>query len=221
MDAKREIHCTDFFEWEKTTNILPGSSFVTSLPDISEFNLDLENWKKWFISTAQLILKKTPKDGVTIFFQTDIKKEGRWIDKAFLIQRAAFELEIDQLFHKIVCRVPPGIATKGKPAYSHLLCFSKDITLDPGKSTADVLSETGSKTWERGMGVNVSLSIGKFLKQQILCETVINPFCGEGSMLAAANYFDMNAIGIERSPKRAEKAQMLVIKNNEFIQVQE
>ena len=221
MDAKREIHCADFFEWERRSSVLPQSSFVTSLPDISEFNLSLDEWKKWFISTAQIILKKTPDDGVAIFFQTDIKKEGRWIDKAFLIQLAANEIGYHQLFHKIVCRVPPGIATKGKPAYSHLLCFSKNKVLDPGKSTPDVLTDTGEKTWERGMGMNVSLSIAKFLKNQIECNTVINPFCGEGSMLASANYYDMNAIGIERSPKRAEKAQTLSIVNNEFIQVEE
>ena len=51
----------------------------------------------------------------------------------------------------------------------------------------------------------------KFIAEQTTTRTMINPFCGEGSMLAAANIFGLEAIGIERSPKRADKARSLQI----------
>lgn|GEM_PF-6010225 len=54
-----------------------------------------------------------------------------------------------------------------------------------------------------------SLLVAKFIAQQIKSRTIINPFCGHGSMLAAANAVGCDAIGIEKSPKRAKKAGFL------------
>jgi hypothetical protein len=166
-------------------------------------------WKTWFTQTAELILSKTHDQGVTLFFQSDIKIEGEWIDKAYLCQKAAENLGHAQIFHKIFCRVPPDVATKGRPSYSHLLCFAKKFRMDVGRSTPDVVSKLGEKTWARGMGAEVSLSIAKFISKEVKSQTVVNPFCGEGSMLAAANVYGLKAIGIERSTKRAEKALLL------------
>jgi hypothetical protein len=214
--SSRQVLCTDAIEWLKGHSPESQTSLVASLPDISEFNLSLNDWKNWFIDTAKLVLAATPVNGVTLFYQTDIKIDGRWIDKAYLIQKAAEAIQSHLLFHKILCRVPPGFETKGRPAYSHLLCFSRELSLDVGKNNADVIPDLGDKTWERGMGLNASLMIAKFIKTQTETQTVINPFCGEGSMLAAANLHGLNAIGIERSPKRAKRAEMLQIVDQKF-----
>jgi hypothetical protein len=82
---------------------------------------------------------------------------------------------------------------------------------DIGKSTADVLPDTGEKTWMRGMGLEVSLMIARFVADHAQTKTIVNPFCGQGSMLAAANFVGLNAVGIERSPKRAEMARLLQV----------
>lgn len=194
---------------------LSHSSWVSSLPDVSEFpSYSLTQWKNWFIEVASLIISKTPDDGVTIFYQSDIKHEGLWVDKAYLCQKASENLGHELLWHKVACRITPGLVSFGRPAYSHILCFSKSRTLDPGKSTPDVLSDLGEKTWPRGMGLNASLMIAKFIKEEIGSDLVVNPFCGEGSMLAAANAYDLAAIGIERSPKRAQKAQELALSSD-------
>lgn len=208
----REVYCQDAIEWLGQQQVIPESSYLASLPDISEFpQYSLSDWKKWFKETSELILKKTPDHGVTIFFQSDIKHDGQWVDKGYLCQSAAEDLGHKLLWHKIICRAPAGVATFGRPSYSHILCFSKALTLDMAKSTADVLQDLGEKTWQRGMGVEACLMIGKFLSEQTPTKTLINPFCGEGSMLATANAFNLNAIGIERSPKRAEKAKALTL----------
>jgi hypothetical protein len=90
-----------------------------------------------------------------------------------------------------------------------MLCFSKSLKVDIAKSTPDVLPDLGEKTWQRGMGLEACMLAAKFIAEQTTTTTVVNPFCGEGSMLAVANAYNLSAIGIERSPKRAAKARVL------------
>lgn len=211
-ETTRNVYAEDAILWLKNNSPKAGTSLIASMPDYSEFpNYTLVEWKKWFTGTARLILESTPDDGVSIFFQSDIKYEGTWVDKAYLVQKAAEELGHELLWHKIFCRFPVGTITFGRPSYSHMLCFSKNFRIDPAKSTADVVPDLGEKTWERGMGLEASLIASKFILKQVGSHTVIHPFCGEGSMLAAANYLGLSAIGIERSPKRAEKARLLQV----------
>lgn len=207
---ERIVYCEDAIQWLERSLVLNDSSLVASLPDISEFSgMSLEQWKEWFINTARLILSRTSKDGVTIFYQSDIKVDGVWIDKGYLCQKAA-ELEGHALlWHKIGARVTPGNTTFGRPAYSHILCFGQNVRADAKHSTADILPDLGVKTWERGMGYEACRMIAKFILEQTNTRTVINPFCGQGSMLVAANAVGLSAIGIERSAKRAEMARSI------------
>lgn len=208
----REVFCEDAIEWLTKYEDQGGVSFLGSLPDFSEFpDLSLGQWKNWFYSTSSLILSKTSPEGVSIFFQSDIKHEGLWIDKSFIIQKAAEELGHHLLWHKIFCRAPAGTVMFGRPAYSHMICFSKTVVPDLSKSTADVFPDLGDKTWVRGMGLEASLFAAFFVKKHTTSKILINPFCGEGSVLAAANYVGLDAIGIERSNKRAEKAKKLEV----------
>lgn len=178
------------------------------MPDISEFpGLSLEQWQDWFTETARIILQSTPPEGVTIFYQSDIKLDGAWVDKGYLVQKAAENLGHQQLWHKIILRAPLGVATFGRPSYSHMLCFSQMLRLDPQHSTADVI-ERGEQLWERGMGWNAARMAAKFIKERTCSTVLINPFCGHGTMLVAAEEVGLGAIGIERSPKRAEKARL-------------
>lgn len=206
----REVHCEDALEWLKAQGSLSNCSLVASLPDISEFpKLNLSEWKEWFETTAELVLSRTPADGVTVFYQSDIKLDGAWVDKGHLIQKAAERRGHSLLWHKIVCRAPVGMPTFGRPSYSHMLAFSQTLKLPVANSTADVLAEAGEKTWPRGMGLEACQMIARFIKQETTSTTVVQPFCGEGAMLAIANHWGLDGVGIERSPKRAEKARQL------------
>lgn len=208
----RDVICSDALEWLRTYQDKGKTSFLGSLPDLSEFpGYSLDSWKNWFQETAELILEKTSPDGVTIFFQSDIKHDGLWVDKGYLVQKAAEKQGHHLLWHKIFCRARPGTIMFGRPSYSHMLCFSRTVVPDLAKSTADVIPDLGEKTWVRGMGLEASLFAASFVKKHTLSETLVNPFCGEGSVLAAANYCGLNALGIERSQKRAEKARTLLV----------
>lgn len=180
---------------------------MASLPDFSEFRRKtLSTWKLWFLDAATQVLAATPSDGVTIFFQSDIRVSGEWIDKAYLCQRAADEVGAKLHWHKIACRLEPGRVTPGRPAYSHVLCFGRGQGFLPAHHSADVIPAVGEKVWERGIGIEAALTIAQFVAEETPSKILINPFCGEGSMLAAANALGLRAIGIERSKIRAARA---------------
>lgn len=197
---------------------MPGCSLVTSLPDFSEFSrLSLEEWKGWFVAAAERVLDACPDDGVTIFFQSDIKHAGAWVDKAFLVQKAAESRGHRQLWHKVVCRIQPGHTTYGRPGYSHLVCFSKGVAADPALSTPDVLPVAGEKTWARGMGYEACLAACRFILSHTATRTVVDPFCGQGAVLATANELGLDAIGVDKSPKQSRKARSLVSVRGRYV----
>lgn len=205
---KREVHHADALEWLGARPVFENHSLVASLPDFSEFpKLSLPEWKDWFTATAALLLSRTPANGVAIFYQRDVKVNGTWLDKAYLIQKAAEREETPQLWHKVVCRAAPGSPTFGKPAYSHLLCFSKGVRLPLELSTPDVIIKAGESTWPRGMGREVCELVCRFVKERTETRAILNPFCGEGLLLAVANEQGLDAVGIEKSRKRVEKAE--------------
>jgi hypothetical protein len=204
------VECAEAVAWLTGREVLRGCSVITSLPDVSEFPaLSLPEWKQWFVRTAALVMAKVPADGLAIFYQTDVKKAGAWVDKGYLISKAAEEAGCETLFHKVVCRRTPGTVTFGRPAYSHLLCFSRGLRVDLARATADVLPEAGEVTWTRGMGVQACLAACRFIQQHTTCRTVVDPFCGHGTVLAVANALGLDAVGVELSRKRAQKARGL------------
>jgi len=205
----RTVFTEDAIAWLKNHPINLDSSLVASMPDFSEFpQLTLTDWKTWFTETASLILEKTPDLGVAIFFQSDIKVEGEWVDKGYLCQKAAERTCHTLLWHKVFCRHDPGSITFGRPSYSHLLCFSKNLRADVALSTADVVPDLGEKLWPRGMGKAACEVACTMILKETKTRTVLNPFCGHGSVLAVANRLGLHAIGIEMSAKRAEKARL-------------
>ncbi len=187
-------------------------AIITSLPDTSELPLlGFTGWRTWFVETVALACRAVADDGVAIFYQTDIKHEGRWIDKAHLVMLGADAAGSHALWHKVVCRVPAGMITFGRPAYAHCICVSRTRLLDPGASTPDVLPALGEMSWARAMGAAACEMAVKFCVS-IGAKVVVDPFCGVGSALAAANAFGLDAIGVEISKRRSARARRLVHK---------
>jgi hypothetical protein len=206
----RTVHHGDGVAWLARAPLPPDHAVVTSLPDASEMrSLDADAWRRWYIDTVALACTQVADESVAVFFQTDVKREGRWVDKGFLAQLGAESVGSHLLWHKLVLRAPAATVTPGRPSYAHLLCFSRTLRLDPARSFADVLPRLGAMTWARAMGVEACVAVCEFLRASTACRTVVDPFCGVGTMLAVANNHGLDAVGVELSAKRAERARAL------------
>lgn len=211
--SRREVHTTEAVAWLRQQRFEPGTAVVTSMPDSSEIpSLGFDGWRTWFSATSELICRNVSDEDVAIFYQTDVKHDGRWVDKGFLVSLGAERAGSHCLWHKVICRAPAGMTTFGRPAYAHLLCFSRTKRLEKAESFADVLPQLGEMTWARAMGLEACDAIAKFLVKFTKTRTVVDPFCGVGTMLAVANEVGLDAVGVELSAKRAEKARTLMLK---------
>jgi hypothetical protein len=209
---ERVVHHADALPWLRARGRLDGCSVVTSLPDLSELpSLDLAAWTRWFEDAAALVVGAVPDEGAAIFFQSDIKRGGAWIDKGALVQRGAERAGARLLFHKIVCRKPPGAVTFGRAGYSHLLGYSRGARPRPERATADVIADAGFMPGTKAMGVNACVDACRFVLRETSTRTVVDPFCGYGTVLAVANALGLAAIGVDLSARMCRRSRTLAL----------
>jgi hypothetical protein len=188
------------------------ASVITSLPDVSELpERGFSGWKIWFSEAARAVLRWVPEPGLAIFFQSDIRHAGAWVDKSYLVQRAAEAEGRALLWHKIVCRRPPGTIGHGRATYSHLLCFAHEPRKDVTHPGPDVLPDAGHMPWSKAMGVDACRLACRFLREESDTRVVVDPFCGHGTALAVANHFGFDALGVELSTRKVRAARRLVL----------
>lgn len=213
---QRRIVQAEALGWLATNPPEAGTSVVTSLPDVSEIpSLSFDAWRAWFVAAAAQVLRWVPGDGVTMFYQSDIRHAGHWVDKSYLVQRAAEETPQRLLFHKIVCRKPAGTPGFGRATYSHLLAFAGPA-LSPGElarvaSGPDVLPDAGTMSFSRAMGLEAARLACAYLRAATKTRIVVDPFCGQGGVLAVANAMGFDAIGVDLNGRRCRSARKLVV----------
>ncbi|MEZ4385468.1 MAG: hypothetical protein R3A79_29350 [Nannocystaceae bacterium] len=212
----REVIHGDALAWLEARPGLAATSVIASLPDVSELGVTLERWRDFFVAIARAALLAAADDGLCVFAQTDNKRQGRWVSKAGLILRVADELELPLLFHKIVCRRPPGTRIPGRPGYTHVLAFSRRAVDDPARATPDVLADPGAMPWSHSIGTRAAeIAVDAIRRLAPTSARVVVPCCGIGTILAIANARGLDAIGVERNRKRAEAARVFVLPDDD------
>ena len=187
-----------------------GASVVTSLPDVSELSgATLDAWRAWFSGAVKAILGWIPQRQVAVFYQSDIRFRGAYVDKGYLVMRAAEDIGAHVLWHKIVCRRPPGTIAMGRPSFSHMIALSRVPRPPSARPGPDVLPDAGEMTWSRAMGLTACEVACRFLATEISATTVVDPFCGQGAVLVVANRLGLDAIGVDLSAKRCRAARSL------------
>ena len=212
----REIHQADAIPWMRARGRIDGACAVTSLPDVSEVNMALPVWRTWFLGAVTLVVEAVPDESAALFFQSDIKHDGAWIDKGAMVIRAAEDAGARVLFHKIVCRRPPGMLTYGRPGYTHLIAVSRAMKCPEVLPLPDIITDAGRQPWIRAMGVRAAAHAVRFAKEQVGAKVVFDPFCGVGTVPAVANALGLDAVGVELSRKRCELSRQLVIGRDEL-----
>jgi hypothetical protein len=206
----RTVHHSEALAWLSALGRREDASLITSLPDVSEVDLDLDGWQRWFVEAAGACMEVIGNEGVAVFFQTDIRARQVWIDKGALISQAAGRHGLVPLFHKIVCRLPPGTPTTGRASYAHLLAFARRPRA-MRRAVADVLPDGGFKPSVKSMGLEACRVACELVRFETPTRTVIDPFCGFGTVLAVANALGLEAIGVDHSARMVKKARTLQI----------
>lgn len=195
----------DALAWLESHPASPQTSVITSLPDRSELEgMSFEDWCTWFVNAARAILRWLPNDGAAIFFQTDVRRNEIWVDKSHLILRAADAEAAALIWHKIVCQKPPDTASRdARPSYSHVLCLRRDARA-PRHPVPDVLADAGPATFRRGIGVAACQLACDYLRVETSTRCVVDPFCGQGSVLAVASGMGFDVVGVDINARRCQ-----------------
>lgn len=214
----RTVICGDALPWmrDPANQRLPGAVVVTSLPDLSELRLTVDSYERWLAEVVPVVLSVTPDDSGSLFFQSDVRVANLQVDKGALVVSAARAAGARVLFHKIVCRVPAGTLTMGRPGYTHLICLSRVAVAPDNTGIPDVIINPGRQPWVRAMGVRACAHAVRFARDYLAAKMIIDPFCGVGTVLAVANALGISALGIERSTTRSRQAQALTVHSDEL-----
>jgi hypothetical protein len=114
------------------------------------------------------------------------------------------------LFHKIACRLPAGTVSTGRASYAHLIGFARSPR-PLRHATADVLPDAGWRPGVKAMGVKACIEACQIVRKETPTRTVVDPFCGFGTVLAVANALGLDAIGVDHSARMCRRARTLEI----------
>jgi hypothetical protein len=203
-NVQRDVECADAIEWLRNHDNL--DSIVTSIPEMDEMKLKYDEYIKFLRTSAELCLKKTKDDGYVVFLQTDRKHNG-WIDKSYFISDEAHKLGFRMMWHKIALRTDVGKTDLYRPTYSHMLCYSKSGKI--GKPVPDVVNR-GDVNYGNAFGIDAVKLVIEYLKNNGI-KKVFDVFVGSGTTLAVANFYGLDAFGVDIDKEMCAKARAFTL----------
>lgn len=202
----RTVQQRDAISW--LWELEPGvGSVVTSPPDLIETGQERAVWEAWFRQAVRACMHAAGETCPTVFYVTDRRYQGELISKAGLIFEVARERERRLLWHKIALRLEPGTEDPRRPGYVHMLAVGGP-KVSPGfqtrsRAVPDVFP-MGERLHRNGMGLNAARLAIKYVGRY--SSMVVNPFCGAGTVLAAAEEAGMHSAGVDLDPDCVERS---------------
>jgi len=199
-----QLHNVDSLVWLKDQK--PFKAIITSLPDKEEVGMSELGWVQWLHHACELLAEKVDENGIIFFYQMNRRINGRLIDKNFLISRVFIGAGYNKIIEKVCLKQKVGTINPFRPTYTNLFAFSKSIRA--GKSTADVIF-AGQMLYKNAMGSNAIQYCLDFIRTNVKTNTILDPFCGQGSILLGAKSKFFEGIGVDIDPEQIE-----IAKNN-------
>lgn len=197
------------------TDLPRPSAVFTSLPDDGEAVGANGRYGDWFRDAVAMCLNLThdpdhPDDGrPAVFAQTDRLADGATFAKAMVVSAVAADYDYRVVWHKILLKAPPGTVPIRRPTFIHAIAVAPP-TVRPGRPTPDVLPPEAG-VWRDAPGANQILTLARWVTPRA-GGRVVDPFCGYGHFLAAVEACgDVDTIGVEHDPARAEVARRMTI----------
>lgn len=200
----RRVDCADATVWLR--RVIGAGPVVASLPDAHEVHLDPAVWANAFARWADECFAAAAGAPV-VFVQTDRKAGGVWHSKPAIIAAIAGRRRVPLRWHKIALRREPGATDLHRPGYTHVVAYGGDR---PGRPFADVWP-AGRRLWANGTPVGVAARVIEWLDEAWPAGPVVNPFCGLGTFLAAANDRGREAWGCDVDADLVARAQEVLL----------
>ncbi|EGG20130.1 hypothetical protein DFA_07250 [Cavenderia fasciculata] len=224
LKVTRQVYCIDAIEWLKNNELSPNTSVITSLPDIVEMSgYTLPQYKEWFVNAVRLITSKLSDNNVAIFYQTDIKRKWKkdksvteeYVDKGYMVQKGAELSECKVLFHKLMLSHPveTEVVTRNKASFTHMICIAKNPSSIMHQDNTPDVAPRGAMVWPKAMGLNACLVAVRFIRG-VGSTSILDCFCGKGSVLGTANLLGLSSIGVDLSVAKCRNSHSLVIESS-------
>lgn len=180
---------------------------VTSPPDAHEVGMDVEDWRPWFDEALAQCMTVTGERFPAVFYVTDRRYVGEIVSKADLVFGATWDAGYRVLWHKIALRRDAGKIDLHRPTYSHMIAVGPPGTRG-GKTSPDVFNR-GPVLYPNGMGAEAARVAVEFVAKYAKGVPVVNPYCGRGTVLRAANEVGLDAVGIDNDEEQCDYASRL------------
>lgn len=222
----RVVRCDDALAWIASQESFPAHAHViTSLPDIGELKPHLapQEYEQWFADVVtSLCAKLSSPHALAIFYVSDGREtgiDGSWLDKGHLAQLGARAAGALLVWHRIVLGSPPlQHAVGGRAGFVHLLCFSRSHRCR--LAGMDVLPTRGYMAYNGAAGEEAVAAAVQYVRATHRGGAigddddddaqppalVIDPFCGHGTVLALANAYGLDSMGVDVNPNRCAGA---------------
>lgn len=168
---------------------------ITSIPDMSELGMTDLGKYSFFFCCALTACIEASKETPLILYQTDRKIDGILFSKAATVLHHGLEHGMDIMWHKIIVRRGYDKVDLMKPGYSHMIAMGyKDKGIKPGRASPDVIEFTGA-LYDNGMDYRATNQAILYAKKY--SSTIIDPFCGKGTVPIMADDLGLDGIGID------------------------
>lgn len=190
--ADRRVDVADAFGWLPTVTGL--GPVVAYPPERIDLDPATQEYGLFYMGVVDACMEAAGPNPF-VLFTVDRLAQGRWWSKEHLFGSEGL------VWHRIYLTQAVGSVNLRRPTYTHGYAFGAR----PGKRRPDVVLAT-TRNWERGLQVEAAADAIDWLAEVAPAGPIINPFCGKGTILKAANDTGRDAYGCDTDGDRVAAA---------------